>query len=168
MWYLNWIYIHFSILIATNLITCEKMFYFKYRIERTSNAFKITLINLQADVDAWSGHSTYDGVLTKSRLHKQVSEYTNSAQLGMKLLLSLSLFLSRKKHVEDNSKFDSFYYCFVTVSEIAVFTEIRLSKCHFYYSFCISLSPCVIIFSPCITWESKFDWNYHSDKVKNY
>lgn len=40
------------------------MFYFnfKYRIERTSNAFEITLINLQADVDAWSGHSTYDGV----------------------------------------------------------------------------------------------------------
>lgn len=40
------------------------MFYlnFKYRIERTWNAFEITLINLQTNVDTCGGHNMYNGV----------------------------------------------------------------------------------------------------------
>lgn len=56
--------VYISVLITMNVITRGKMFYlnFKYRIERILSTFEITLINLQANVDAWGGYSVYNGV----------------------------------------------------------------------------------------------------------
>jgi len=77
----------------------------------------------------------------KSRLHKQVSEYTNSGQPSVKL--SLSLFLSRMEYAEDNSKIDSFRYCFITAREtsvlfIGMFVEAFYnSSAYFFFLFCI-------------------------------
>lgn len=101
----------------------------------------------------WGGYGRYDGIRKVKAMRKQVSEYTNSDQPGVKWSLSLQKYAQKTEILSSIRALP--LYCFAIISAIPTFIEIKgnfllqkfVIKCHFYYyiHLHISLSASVII-----------------------